>query len=184
MKSDKFEIRLSGSGGQGLILGGIVLGEAATIHDGVNATQTQSYGPEARGGASKSEVIISKNEIMFPKLENINVMVALNQKSCDSYVDDLRADGILITDSTMVKNLPVDVENIYSLPMAKTAREEFGNIIVLNMMSLGAVQALTGCVSKKALIKAIRNRVPRGTEDLNEKAARKGMELALEHKKK
>lgn len=184
MNWDRFEIRLSGSGGQGLILGGIVLAEAAAINQGINATQTQSYGPEARGGASKSEVIISKDEVLFPKLENVNVLVSLNQSSCDAYVYDLRADGILIVDDFLVKAIPVTIEKKYRLPFMKTSQEEFGTTIVMNMMALGAVQAITKCVNEDALIKAIRNRAPKGTEDMNEKAARLGMKLAKEHERR
>src|SRR5665647_932364 len=101
--SKKYEIRLSGSGGQGLILAGIILADASLIQ-GINAVQSQSYGPEARGGASKSEVIISEEEIYFPKVQQCDLLLCLTQKSYDEYIASLKNDGILIIDDSIIMN--------------------------------------------------------------------------------
>ena len=103
---DRYEIRLSGSGGQGLILMGIVLAEAIGIFEGKHVAQTQSYGPEARGGSSKSEVIVSDEEIDYPKAMKLDLLLAMNQKSCDEFYLDLKPGGLLIVDSTFVKQIP------------------------------------------------------------------------------
>jgi len=102
----RYEIRLSGSGGQGLILMGIILAEAIGIYDGKYVAQTQSYGPEARGGSSKSEVIVSDEEIDYPKAMSVDLLLAMNQKSCDEFYPDLKPEGLLIVDSTFVTQVP------------------------------------------------------------------------------
>src|SRR4030042_4909584 len=96
----RYEIRLGGSGGQGIILMGIILAEAIGIYEGKSVAQTQSYGPEARGGSSKSEVVISDEEIDYPKAMKPDLLLAMNQKSCDDFYPDLKPDGMLIVDST------------------------------------------------------------------------------------
>lgn len=113
--ANRYEIRLSGSGGQGLIVAGIILAEAAGIHDGKYVCQTQSYGPEARGGASKAEVVISEEEIDYPKAIKPDVLLAMNQKACDAYFFDMKPDGMLVVDSTFVKQLPTtrDLHSVY-----------------------------------------------------------------------
>ncbi|HNT53007.1 MAG TPA: 2-oxoacid:acceptor oxidoreductase family protein, partial [Candidatus Syntrophosphaera sp.] len=110
-----YEIRLSGSGGQGLILAGIILARAAVL-DKRRVTQTQSYGPESRGGSSRADVIISDREIHFPEATNFDCLLALTQEACDKYLFDLRENGILIIDTTNVKNLALAAENTYELP--------------------------------------------------------------------
>ena len=105
--SFRYDIRLSGSGGQGLIMMGIILAEAIGVYDGKEVAQTQSYGPEARGGSSKAEVIVSDEEIDFPKAIKVDLLLAMNQKALDEYYGDLKPDGMLIVDSTFVKTIPV-----------------------------------------------------------------------------
>ncbi|MBM3189428.1 MAG: 2-oxoacid:ferredoxin oxidoreductase subunit gamma, partial [Chloroflexi bacterium] len=102
----RFEIRLAGTGGQGMILAGLILAEAAVVHDNKNACQTQSYGPEARGGASKSEVVIDDEEIDFPKVIAADVLLAMSQEACDAYYHDLKRDGLLVVDSLHVARVP------------------------------------------------------------------------------
>jgi len=176
----KIEIRLSGSGGQGLILAGLILAEAAAIYDNKNAVQTQSYGPEARGGASKSEVIISDSEILFPKTTRLDYLLALNQESCDKYYHDLKDKGLLLVDADAVEHLP-PVKSI-SLPLVRSAREKMGRVMTTNIISLGALVGISGVVSRKSLEKAVLNRVPKGTEQLNLKALELGFQLAEEVK--
>ena len=173
----KQELRLSGSGGQGLILAGIILAEAALL-DGKLAIQSQSYGPEARGGSSKSEVIISDEEIYFPKVTKPNLVLVMSQEAAKKYVDDLSDAGVLVTDSLFVKELPDSFKGkVYELPITHTAKTELGKALFANIIALGAIVKLTGLVSEASIIKAVLNRVPKGTEEVNEKAIKLGMSL-------
>ncbi len=173
----KQELRLSGSGGQGLILAGIILAEAALL-DGKLAIQSQSYGPEARGGSSKSEVIISDAEIYFPKVTKPNLVLVMSQEAAKKYVDDLSDAGVLVTDSLFVKELPASFKGkVYELPITHSAKTELGKALFANIIALGAIVKLTGLVSEASIIKAVLNRVPKGTEEVNEKAIRLGMSL-------
>lgn len=175
------QFRLSGTGGQGLILAGIILAEAAVL-DGKWAIQSQSYGPESRGGAAKSEVIISEKPIHFPKVTCPDVLLAMSQASALKFIKDLPVDSILITDSQFVKDLPAFSGQIYELPITATAKEKLGGIISANMVALGILNELVGTVSEESLIRAVRERVPKGTEAMNEKAVRIGIELAQQTK--
>ena len=175
--SKQLELRLSGSGGQGLITAGIILAEAALL-DHKNAIQTQSYGPEARGGASKAEVIISDKSIDFPKVTLPNMSLALTQIACDKYISDITEDGTIIVDDSIVLPAQLVAKNIYRLPIIKTAIQEVGKEIVANIVALGLIVRITGIVTDESLEKAILSRIPKGTEDLNKLALKKGYELA------
>lgn len=170
------ELRLSGSGGQGLILAGIILAEAA-LHDGKNVVQSQSYGPEARGGASKSEVIISDNLINYPKVNKCDILLSLTQKACDRYIDSLKSGGILILDNTITERPDRDDIKIYSIPILETASNGLKKSMVANIIALGSIYELTKVVNKTSLERAVLNRVPRGTEELNKKALKEGFKL-------
>ncbi len=172
----KYELRLSGTGGQGLILAGIILAEAALLDEKL-AIQSQSYGPEARGGSSKAEVIISDEAIYFPKVTRPNLLLAMSQEAMNKYGHDLPADGILVTDSLFVTKLPEHQGKIYQLPITHTAKEALGKALVANIIALGALVKITGIVSQASLEKAVLNRVPKGTEEMNKKALLLGMEL-------
>ncbi len=178
---DRFEIRLSGSGGQGMILGSVILAEAIGVDYSKNVVQTQSYGPEARGGASKADVVVSTNEIYYPKAMQLDMLLCMTQESMDKYYADLHKDGVLIVDSGLVKNIPT--ENYYGLPFTKIAREEAGHIMVANVVALGAIAAFTGIVSKEDLINAVLKRAPRGTEEKNRTAVEIGYAEALKVKR-
>ena len=175
--SYRTEIRLSGEGGQGIVLAGVILAEAAAIYDGKNATQTQVYGPESRGGASKAEVIISDEEIDYPKAIAVDVLLALTQAAADKYGQDLKSSGILIVDSSKVPSPPAGANQVYRLPILETAKE-LGRAMVANIVSLGAIVALSGVVSREAIEQAILARVPKGTEALNRRALEAGFDLA------
>ena len=177
----RYEIRLSGSGGQGLILMGIILAEAIGIYDGKYVAQTQSYGPEARGGSSKSEVIVSDEEIDYPKAMSLDLLLAMNQKSCDEFYPDLKPDGLLIVDSTFVSQVPTP--KAFQIPFTRLAREKFEREVVANIIALGALSQLTPIVSSKATESAVLARVPKGTEKLNRDALRAGMSAAKRAKK-
>jgi 2-oxoglutarate ferredoxin oxidoreductase subunit gamma len=178
--SYRYEIRLSGEGGQGLVLAGKILAEAAAIYDERNATQSQSYGPEARGGASKSEVIISDGEIDYPKAEHLDLQLALTQEALDKYHKDLRPGGWLVIDSDAVTNVPAGGWRVVGVPLVRLAREKVGKAIVANIVALGVIVRLSKAVSEKAAEEAILARVPRGTEDLNRRAYQLGLEIATE----
>ena len=176
MNNSRYEIRLSGSGGQGLILAGIILAEAACIHDGKEAVQTQSYGPESRGGASKSEVVISGEEIDYPKVTSPDLLLAMTQEACDKYAGDLKHDGIVLVDSDLAQNCASADGHVYSLPLTATAREVTGKTIAANIVALGAIVALSGVVSRMAVETAVLARVPKGTEEMNLQALRAGFD--------
>lgn len=172
---DRLELRLSGSGGQGLITGGIILAEAA-LKEGLNAIQSQSYGPEARGGASKAEVIISKNEIDYPKVSNCDVLLSLTQLSCDKYLGDLKSGGTLIIDSSVIKPEREDIK-VVSVPILSTAQDKLNKPMVANIIALGVIWNVTKVVSKESLEDAVLARVPKGTEELNKLALQEGFAL-------
>ncbi len=174
----RYEFRLSGSGGQGLILAGKILAEAAAIYDGKNATQSQSYGPEARGGSSRSEVIISDEDIDYPKATNIDFLLAFTQEACDKYYHDVKENGIVLVDSNYVTKCPSGKFKIFSLPITEIAEKETGKTLVANIVALGVITALTNVVSKEAVESAILSRVPKGTEELNLRAFRAGITAA------
>ncbi len=172
---ERVEIRLSGSGGQGLITAGIILAEAA-IMDGLNAVQSQSYGPEARGGASKSEVIIDQDEIDYPKVSKCDLLLSLTQLSCDMYIEHLKSEGILIIDSSI--NIPhrQDIK-VYRIPILNTATNIFKKPMAANIIALGIINGITKIVSNESLEKAVLARVPKGTEEINRAALSEGFKL-------
>ena len=179
--SFRYDIRLSGSGGQGLILVVIILAEAIGIYDGKFVSQTQSYGPEARGGSSKAEVVLSDTEIDYPKAMSLDLLLAMNQKSCDDYYMDLKTDGILIVDSTFVNQVPI--QKAFRIPFTRIARENLKREMVANIVALGAIATLTTIVTPKAIEAAVMARVPKGTEKLNREALKAGMNAAMKAQK-
>ncbi|MFH1086472.1 MAG: 2-oxoacid:acceptor oxidoreductase family protein [Chloroflexota bacterium] len=178
---NRVEILLAGSGGQGLILAGLILAEAAVIHDHKNACQTQSYGPEARGGASKSEVVIDTGEIDYPKVISADVLMALTQEACDKYSGELKRDGLLIVDAMYVDHVPNP--RAYKLPITKVAEQTTGRAITANMVGLGVLAGLTGVVSRQALEAAVAARAPKGTAEINLKALEAGYRLVAEYRR-
>jgi len=170
------EIRFCGAGGQGIITAAIILAEAAGVYDGWYVCQTQSYGPEARGGTCKAEVIISATEIDYPKASNPDLLLAMNQSSCDAYFADLKPSGLLVVDATLVKKLPT--ARVVTIPFTKMARQDLGNEVVATIIALGAVGYLCGSVSLENLEKALLSRVPQGTEGINLQALRLGIDTA------
>jgi len=176
------EIRFAGFGGQGVVLAGVLLGEAAVIHDGKYAIQTQTYGAAARGGAARSDVIVSEEKITYPQVTAPDIMVAFTFEAMKKYQNELKPDALLIIDSSLFTPPEGTSFRIYSVPAASIAVNELGRGIVANMVMLGFLTALTGIVSEEAMTDAIRENVPKGTEELNLKAFRRGMELAKEAK--
>ncbi len=170
---NRIEVRLAGEGGQGMILAGVILAEAAAIYDGKNIVQTQAYGPEARGGSSKAEVIISDGEIDYPEVINADFLVAMSQEACDKYASNIKKDGLLIVDSEKVRRVPLT--NAIKLPITRMAVEATGKSITANVVSLGILVGLTNLVSREAIQKAIIARAPKGTEEVNQKALDRGL---------
>jgi 2-oxoglutarate ferredoxin oxidoreductase subunit gamma len=172
------EVRIAGFGGQGVVLTGVLLGKAAVLYDGKHAVQTQSYGAAARGGASRSDVIIDEAPIVYPQVTNPDIMVVFTLEALNKYRDELKENAILIIDKDLVSAPEGTTFKIYEVPATSLAVEEFGRGIVANMIMLGFLAALTEVVHKDALQEAIRTSVPKGTEELNLSAFAKGMELA------
>jgi 2-oxoglutarate ferredoxin oxidoreductase subunit gamma len=172
----RVEVRFSGFGGQGIIKSGIILASAACIHGGKNAVQTQSYGPESRGGACKSEVVISEEDIDFPKVVEPDVLVVMSQHAYNDYMGDVKAGGTVIMDPDMI---PSERElkdvKVYKVPATKIA-EQLGRRVVANIVMLGAFVAITGLLDATAMKEAVKENVPKGTEELNLTAFEKGYE--------
>lgn len=162
------DVRLAGSGGQGLVTAGVILAEAAGLHDGRFVAQTQSYGPEARGGASRAEVVISDRPIHYPKAQRLDVLLAMTQEACDRYFHDLKPEGILIVDAAGVPNPPTSSALV--VPIARLAAEELGSSVFASVAALGVLAGAAGTVSAAALEAAVLARVPAGTEEANRKA--------------
>lgn len=158
-------VRIAGFGGQGVVMAGYTLGRAAIL-DGLNALQTQSYGSESRGGAAKSDVIVSPGEILDLAPSELDILLAMSQPALDTHLRHLKPGGILIHDSDLAK-LPGPRERSFGIPAATTAQEKFGRDVVANAIFLGALAAATRVVSADALAKAIAESVPPKTVDLN-----------------
>lgn len=169
------EIRLSGSGGQGLILAGVILAEGAILSD-LNAVQTQSYGPEARGGASKSEVILSNECINFPKVIHSDILISLTQKSFDEYIKNSKENSIVIVDSS-INTYNIENFTLYKVPILHTAKEVIKKPMAANIVTLGVISSIVDEVDKEKLKFAILKRVPKGTEDINILAFEEGIKL-------
>ncbi|MBD3257758.1 2-oxoacid:ferredoxin oxidoreductase subunit gamma [candidate division GN15 bacterium] len=161
-------MRLSGSGGQGMILASVIMSEAIGASDQRNVVQSQSYGPEARGGASKADVVISENEIYYPKAMNLDLLLAMTQESLDAYYGQLKDDGLLIVDTTLVTD--IKAEKYYGLPFTRLAREEAGHIMVANVIALATIASLTNIVTREKLTEAVLKRAPKRAADKNLKA--------------
>ncbi|PLX77606.1 MAG: 2-oxoglutarate ferredoxin oxidoreductase subunit gamma [Desulfuromonas sp.] len=178
--AERYEIRFSGAGGQGLITAGIILAEAATIIEGKHAVQSQSYGPEARGGASKSEVIISDGPIDYPKATVVDACLAMTQEAADKYANGIKEGGLLLLDEDFVQRTPEGNFKVLRLPIMRLAKEDIGREIVANVVALGAMIALTDAVSREAGEKAVLAKVPEAFKELNQKAFSLGFDKGKE----
>lgn len=172
------EILLSGTGGQGLLMAGVLLGEAAVVYGGKNATQNQTYGVQARGGESASEVIISDEDISYAEIDQADVLVALAQSALNAYAPRIREGAVVIVDSSLVTDTaPVTkTDRIYAFPITNIAMDATGRAILANVVSLGVVAALTGVVDCDALRREVARRAPAGTEEMNLRALAGGID--------
>ena len=177
--SNKMELRLAGSGGQGVILATVILAEAAVIA-GKHTAQSQSYGPEARGGSCKAEVIISDEAIGFTKVTHPTFLLALTQASLDKYSKGLPDDCIVMIDSGLKAPEEVDPSRIISLPILATAKEKVGKAFTANIVAVGAINQVLHLVDNAHLKEAVMLHIPAGTERLNGMALKAGIALVEE----
>ncbi len=169
----RYEIRIAGFGGQGVVTIGRVLGHAFTIHEGINSVNTRSYGPESRGGACRSEVVVSRKEIHYPGVRNADILVALSQTALDAYIGDLKDDGTLLIDPNSVKNVPGKMR-CYQVPAMQIAHE-VGSVKYQNAAALGALAAiLCDRIKKDSLARAVAENVPAKSLEHNLTAFEKG----------
>lgn len=176
------EVRIAGFGGQGVILAGIVLGHAAAVHEGKKAVQTQSYGAETRGGAARSEVVISDEKIDYPKVISADITIIMSQESFEKYGADLRSGSALFVDLDLISKVSESAKGIvYRVPATKIAAEEFKKTLVANMVMLGAVASITGVVRLASLKRSVEELAPKGSAGLNMQALDRGFEWANTH---
>jgi len=174
---ERWEFRLSGSGGQGLITAGIILGEAAVL-EGREVVQSQSYGPEARGGASKAEVIIDTKKINYPKVVLPDIILAMSQEAAQKYGSEIKENGIIVIDSSMVDEFKHDYAKVLKIPITKLAKDEVGKTFTANIIAIAVLVGLTKVVPFDSLKQAVLNRIPKGTEGINIKALEIGWQLS------
>ncbi|MBR6472174.1 MAG: 2-oxoacid:acceptor oxidoreductase family protein [Firmicutes bacterium] len=177
----KTEIRMTGSGGQGVIMGTIILAEAA-YDDGKQVVQCQAYGPEARGGSSKAETIVSDDRIHYTKIKYPDLLLSLTQESLDKFKDDVKESTIFVVDSDI--EVPEEImakHKVYKLPILRSAIDVIKNKMSANIISCGAVNEITKVASEGALQRAVLNHVPKGTEDTNLAALALGHQMIREY---
>lgn len=179
---ERYRMVFSGSGGQGVITAAIILAEAAVLYENLMAVQSQSYGPEARGGATRSDVVISDTEVHYPKVIQPNLLVCLTQEAYNQFYPIIRPGGLLITDTRFVKTQKKVDALQKELPMYETTMEKIGKSIVFNICMLGAVIGLTDLVRSNSVIKVLQNRIPSGFLDINREALNLGIELGAKVK--
>ena len=178
---NRLEIVISGSGGQGVILAGRILAEAAALYDGKEAVMAQSYCPEARGGASRAEIIISENKIHYPKVMSVDILLAMTQEALDKYGQLLGPDGLLMVDETLVKEVPPNFKNVFKAPFSLSALKLLGAPIVTNIVALGALVSITKVISRDALIRTVLALVSKKVLVIDRIAIDTGFKLAQEN---
>jgi 2-oxoglutarate ferredoxin oxidoreductase subunit gamma len=171
------EILIGGVGGQGVVLSGILLGTAATLFEGKQAVQTQSYSSELRGGSARAEVIISEEPVTDPQVRRPDILIALAEEALPKYIDKIKPKGLLVIDSDLVKGAKIGNYEILSIPATSIADKEMGNIVVANLIILGALLKKTGLLSVEAMEKAIEVSVPKKAITLNLNAFKRGLEF-------
>ncbi|NJE53619.1 2-oxoacid:ferredoxin oxidoreductase subunit gamma [Thermococcus sp. 21S9] len=177
------EVLFSGFGGQGVILASVILGRAAAVYENLYAVQTQSYGPESRGGASRAEVVISDEPIDYPKTIHPDYAVFFSQEAYSKYLHTVKEGATVIVEKDLVPHRDEEFEkklNVIALPLTEIAEETTGLSLTMNILTLGILVGVTGIVSREAIEKAVRDAVPRGTEEINVRALKKGFEIAEE----
>ena len=171
----RHEVRFSGYGGQGIILSAVILGRAAALYDGKHAVQTQVYGPEARGGASMGQVVFDDRPILYPEVADPDIYAIMSQQGFEKYGVRARPDAVMLLDTDLVRSRPGC--RYYEIPATAEAKTVLGREIVANIVMIGALVTSTGIVSREAIERAVLDSVPKGTENLNMKALKRGFEL-------
>ncbi len=177
------ELRITGFGGQGIILAGYIVGKAAAVYDGKHSTMVQAYGPEARGWAWSSQVIVDDSPIQYPYLRKMEILLALSQEGYDKFAPQVEKDGMILYDEDLVEfDTPPDVKVLKAVPATRIA-EGLGRVMVANIAMLGFFAAQANIISTEAMKKSIVSAVPKGTGDLNINAFEKGFQYQpAEHK--
>ena len=173
---DRTEIRLTGFGGQGVVLAGHIIGRACAIHAGMNATMIQSFGPEARGSACSATLAVSEGEVLYPYIARPNILVAMSSEGYEKYRLELVDDGLLLFEQDLVQPVVAEGQRAYGVPSTRIA-EDLGRAIVQNIVMVGFFGATSGLVPPEALREAVRHSVPAGTEKLNLAAFDQGLEF-------
>lgn len=178
---ERFRVILSGSGGQGIITASIFLAEAAVFYEGLNAVQSQAYGPEARGGSTRADVIVSDRAIRFPKVNQPNILVSLTQQAYNKFSETIRPGGLLLIDSHFVNlERKVDARQV-ALGMYKAVMDKIGKPIVFNICMLGALIRLTDLMKAESILKVLETKIPAEFLDINREAFDIGLKLAEGH---
>lgn len=176
---NRIEAKLSGFGGQGIILAGFILGQAASIFEGKNATLTQDYGPEARGGSCSAQVVISDEPASYPYATNPSVLVAMSQEAYSKNTAGINEDVLILIDENLVTPEKGPKNRILSIPATQIA-QGLGRSAVANIVMLGFLTATSGIVQKEAMKQSVLASVPKGTEELNTKAFESGYNYGVD----
>jgi 2-oxoglutarate ferredoxin oxidoreductase subunit gamma len=176
-RAARTEIRITGFGGQGVVLAGHIIGRACAIEAGKHATMIQSFGPEARGSACSATLVVSELEVLYPYIERPDIFVVMSAEGYEKYRDELREDGLLVYEKDLVKPVFKEGQRAFGIPSTRIA-EALGRSIVQNIVMVGFFTGVTGLVSRQAMRDAVKGSVPAGTEELNLAAFDKGLEYA------
>ena len=174
--SKRYEMRFAGSGGQGVILASVIMAEAAVI-EGLRTVQSQAYGPEARGGVSKAETVLSRDAIWYSKVTVPNFLLALTQASLDAYSKNLAEGAVVMIDDSLSIPAGLDPKQVIAAPILRSAKEKVGKAFTANIVAVGAINAALGLFSDEVLLEAVKRHIPAGTEEINKKALDAGREL-------
>jgi len=177
--TDRYNIRVSGFGGQGIVLSGYIIGKAASLYDGKNSAFTQSYGPEARGGACSATVVIEKEKIGYPLVRAADFLIVLSKEAYEKYADMVTPEALTFVDSDLVKEASFDNKKVFAIPATRFA-EDMGKKIVANIIMLGFFCGITDIISKDAMMESIKTSVKKEFIELNKKAFRTGCQYADE----
>lgn len=177
--SNRYEMRFAGSGGQGVILASVIMAEAAVI-SGLKTVQSQAYGPEARGGVSKAETVLSKSQIWYSKVTMPNFLLALTQASLDKYSQTLAEGAIVMMDDSLCLPDHLDPARVISIPILETAKEKVGKAFTANIVAVGAINKALRLFDDKSLMEGVKRHIPAGTEQINETALAAGAQLVTD----
>ena len=174
--NERSEMRFAGSGGQGVILASVIMAEAAVIA-GLNTVQSQAYGPEARGGVSKAETVLSRDRIWYSKVTHPNFLLALTQASLDKYTREMAEGAVVMADESLSVPADLDPARVISIPILRTAKEKVGKAFTANIVAVGAINAALRLFSDEELMEGVKRHIPAGTEEINQKALAEGAAL-------